>query len=95
MTQSLLPERRKRAGRMSLTPLIDCVFLLLIFVTTKLNAQCAMCKAAVEANLKDGGSAGAGLNQGILYLMAMPYIAMFLFGVFYYLQNKSKRYKSL
>ena len=74
---------------------INLVFLLLIFVTTKLNAQCAMCKAAVEANLKDGGSAGAGLNQGILYLMAMPYIAMFLFGVFYYLQNKSKRYKSL
>lgn len=69
------------------------VFILVIFVThtTKLNAQCAMCKAAVEANLKDGGSAGAGLNDGILYLMAMPYVAMFFFGVFYYLQKRNKQ----
>ena len=50
-----------------------------------------MCKAAVEANLKDGGSAGAGLNEGILYLMAMPYIAMFLFATFYYLQKRKKQ----
>ena len=62
-----------------------------IIVTKKLDAQCAMCKAAVEANLKDGGSAGAGLNQGILYLMAMPYIAMLLFGVFYFLQKRKKK----
>ena len=66
------------------------VFLLLITLTIKLNAQCAMCKAAVEANLKEGGSAGAGLNDGILYLMAMPYIAMILFGVFYFFQNRKK-----
>ena len=64
--------------------------LFLIIFTKNLNAQCAMCKAAVEANLKDGGSAGAGLNQGILYLMAMPYIAMLLFGAFYYLQKRKK-----
>ena len=70
---------------------INLIFLLLIFFAIKLNAQCAMCKAAVEANLKDGGNAGAGLNQGILYLMAMPYIAMLLFGVFYYLQKRKKQ----
>jgi len=66
-------------------------FLLLIIATRKLNAQCAMCKAAVEANLKDGGNAGAGLNEGILYLMAMPYIAILLFGVFYYFQKTKKQ----
>ena len=53
-----------------------------------LSAQCAMCKAVVEANLNEGGSIGAGLNQGILYLMAMPYIAALLFGIFYYLQKR-------
>ena len=37
MTQSLLPERRKRAGRMSLTPLIDCVFILLVFFMLQTN----------------------------------------------------------
>ena len=70
---------------------ISLLFLLLIFFVIKLNAQCAMCKAAVETNLKDGGSAGAGLNQGILYLMAMPYIAVLLFGIFYYLQQRKKQ----
>ncbi len=66
-------------------------FIVLIIFTTKLNGQCAMCKAAVEANLKDGGNAGAGLNQGILYLMAMPYIAMIIFGLFYYFQRRKKQ----
>ena len=67
------------------------LLLILLFFNTKLNAQCAMCKAAVEANLKDGGTAGAGLNQGILYLMAMPYIAVLLFGIFYFFQKKNKK----
>ena len=70
---------------------ISLIFFFLIFVTRRLSAQCAMCKAAVETNLKDGGSAGAGLNQGILYLMAMPYIAMLLFGAFYYLQKSKEQ----
>ena len=70
---------------------ITLIFLVFFSFTLKLNAQCAMCKAAVEANLKEGGSAGAGLNQGILYLMAMPYIALFVFGIFYYLQKRNKQ----
>lgn len=70
---------------------IYLVILFLITCTTNLNGQCAMCKAAVEANLKDGGSAGAGLNQGILYLMAMPYIAIMMFGVFYFFQQRNKK----
>ena len=71
----------------------NIIFILVLFVAhmPKLNAQCAMCKAAVEANLKDGGSAGAGLNHGILYLMAMPYVAMLFFGIFYYLQKRNKQ----
>jgi len=50
-----------------------------------------MCKAVVEANLKEGGSAGAGLNEGILYLMAMPYVAIILFGIFYYFQKRKNQ----
>ena len=65
--------------------------LFLLISINKLYAQCAMCKAAVEANLKDGGSAGAGLNEGILYLMAIPYIAIMLFGFFYFLQQRDKK----
>ena len=66
-------------------------FLIALVFQAKLTAQCAMCKAVVEANLKEGGSAGAGLNEGILYLMAMPYIAVLLFGIFYLLQKRKKQ----
>jgi hypothetical protein len=38
-------------------------------------AQCSMCRAGVASNLKDHTSSiGAGLNNGILYLMCIPYI---------------------
>lgn len=70
---------------------IITVCVLVVILTTKLSGQCAMCKAAVEANLKAGGSTGTGLNEGILYLMAMPYIAVFIFGIFYYLQKRNKQ----
>ena len=66
-------------------------FLILLVFHSKLSAQCAMCKAVVEANLKEGGSAGAGLNDGILYLMAMPYIMIIIFALFYFLQNRNQK----
>ena len=64
------------------------LFAVTFLSTINLNAQCAMCKAVVESNLKEGGSVGAGLNNGILYLMAMPYVAALLFGIFYFLQKR-------
>ena len=66
-------------------------FVIALAFHLKLSAQCAMCKAVVEANLKEGGSAGAGLNEGILYLMAMPYIAIIIFGMFYFLQKRNQK----
>ena len=45
------------------------------------EAQCAMCKAAVESNVNnDPNSVAKGINKGILYLMAVPYLLlMFIF----------------
>lgn len=45
------------------------------------EAQCAMCKTAAESSLKSNpNSIARGLNSGILYLMAVPYLAiMFIF----------------
>jgi len=53
-------------------------------------AQCAMCKAVVEANLNSGDDIGSGLNDGILYLMATPYVFVLLFSIFFYLQKRKK-----
>ena len=45
-----------------------------------LSAQCAMCRAVVE---QGGEEVAEGINSGIVYLMAFPYlvvaVAMFLF----------------
>lgn len=37
-------------------------------------AQCVMCKAQAEAQWEEDGS---GINTGILYIMAIPYIILF------------------
>ena len=33
------------------------------------QAQCPMCRMSAESNLKAGGTAGKGLNAGILFLL--------------------------
>lgn len=45
-------------------------------------AQCAMCKITAESGGQAAKSPVPGLNQGILYLAAVPYIA---FGVIAFL----------
>jgi hypothetical protein len=39
-------------------------------------AQCPMCKMSAEADLKNGGSDGKGLNSGIMYLLSLPYLLL-------------------
>ena len=38
------------------------------------KAQCAMCKATATTDLEGGQGVAEGLNEGIIYLMAFPYI---------------------
>lgn len=40
------------------------------------EAQCAMCKASVESSQGQKNSVAGGINQGILYLMAVPYVLL-------------------
>ena len=60
-----------------------------LFYNLDLFSQCAMCKAAVESNLDSGGLKGAGLNDGILFLMSMPYLAMLIFAIAFYYNKKT------
>lgn len=50
--------------------------LLLLFIPALADAQCAMCKAVAETDANQGGTAAAGLNEGILYLMVFPYLIL-------------------
>lgn len=51
-------------------------------------AQCPMCRTAAESNLKAGGSSGKGLNAGILYMLAMPYILVSTVGFLWWWNKK-------
>jgi hypothetical protein len=63
------------------------VFLLLLG-HADLLAQCPMCKMSAESNMRDGGTAGNGLNAGILYMLATPYL---LVGTLAYLWWRNKK----
>ena len=63
--------------------------LLTLAVPAASPAQCPMCKIAAESNLKNGGSAGKGLNTGILYMLATPYLIIGAIGYIWW-RNRRK-----
>lgn len=54
-------------------------------------AQCPMCKMSAESNLKNGGTAGKGLNTGILYMLALPYTLVGVIGFIWWKNNRRLR----
>ena len=60
----------------------------LIFVGLEVVAQCPMCKAAAESNMKEGGTSGNGLNRGILYLFFTPFTLAGVLGSIWLWQNR-------
>jgi len=66
-----------------------CMVLAVVF-TQPATAQCAMCSATAEAGVKDGNTEANGLNKGILYLLAAPYIAVAVVGYIWYKKYRRK-----
>lgn len=67
------------------------IALFLFFSADQSFAQCPMCKAAAEANLKEGGTHGLGLNTGILYLFLTPYFLVGSIGLIWWWRNRSAK----
>lgn len=67
--------------------LLVVVFLLLPMAG---EAQCAMCRAVTESSHQGGSSVGDGLNLGIVYLMAFPYLLLGGVGYAIYHYRKSR-----
>ncbi|GAB1856273.1 hypothetical protein MHTCC0001_11080 [Flavobacteriaceae bacterium MHTCC 0001] len=66
------------------------IILFSLFFSIKINAQCAMCRAVLES--EEGQTAAEGINNGIMYLMAIPYILVagigyLIYRKFYKLKN--------
>lgn len=60
-----------------------------VFVDTDLISQCPMCRMSAESNLENGGSEAKGLNNGILYMLSLPYLLVASLGFLWY-KNRRK-----
>jgi hypothetical protein len=55
-------------------------------------AQCAMCRSTLENNFSNGNPGiGAGINTGILYLLVLPYLAVFVLGYFWFKSSRNAK----
>ena len=63
-------------------------FLFSFFLFLQTNAQCAMCRAVLES--EEGQNTAKGINNGIVYLMVIPYILIGGLGYFIYKKLKNK-----
>jgi|GEM_PF-172730 len=69
------------------------LLLILWLVPFDAQAQCPMCRMSAESNLKNGGTDGRGLNAGILYMLAMPYMLVGFIGYWWW-RNRKKSVSS-
>lgn len=69
-------------------------FFLLVFLLFQMDglAQCAMCRTTVESTISNGRSnVATGLNTGILYLLAAPYLLVGAIAWMWFRQSKKEQ----
>ena len=84
-------ENRGKVGNFFST---NCFYLLFsTFFSLAANAQCAMCRAALagDSNTKKAEA----VNDGIVYLMVIPYLLVGIIGVLIYRMYQSKKKKAV
>ena len=72
---------------------ISCVLFILVATTVinpQVKAQCSMCTISAEQGTKNGNTQGKGLNSGIIYLLAIPYILIAGVGMLWYKNYRKK-----
>ena len=61
---------------------------LFLMLSVSSFAQCAMCRAALGG--KENNAQAAAVNDGIVYLMVIPYILVALLGIYIYKMKKKQ-----
>lgn len=77
------------------TLLILSILLIGVFFSTELPAQCAMCTLNAENSTTNGNTQGKGLNDGILFLLAIPYLIAVGIGVLWYKKYRKNQPKRI
>ncbi|WP_423146877.1 hypothetical protein [Rubrolithibacter danxiaensis] len=65
-------------------------FFFISLASFEASAQCAMCTLNAENSVQNGNTQGKGLNKGILYLLAAPYLAVAGVGFIWYRKYRKK-----
>ena len=77
----------KRKKGKSLQIVVFTIAFFLFPIASK--AQCAMCRAALES--EEGGVKAEAVNDGIVYLMAIPYVLVGILGYAIYKMRYSNK----
>lgn len=83
-------DKMKKSWVAAFSPLVKTGFYIVVafFFYLPVNAQCAMCRAALTG---DGNKAkAAAVNDGIVYLMVIPYLLVGGIGYAVYRMRKNK-----
>lgn len=62
------------------------ILLMFLLLSLPIDAQCAMCRAVLES--EDNTAVAEGINNGIVYLMTVPYILVG--ALFFFIYKKMK-----
>jgi hypothetical protein len=65
------------------------LFFVLLFYSFPASAQCAMCRAALEG--ENNTAKAEAVNDGIVYLMAIPYLLVAVIGYYIYRTQIGKK----
>lgn len=72
--------------------LLSIIFIVGLIMMPEAAAQCTMCKSNLEMARQNGGTnVGNTINDGILYLLALPYLIAGAFAFIYYKKYKQKK----
>jgi hypothetical protein len=70
--------------------LVGFLLLFSLLSSFEVSAQCSMCTLNAENSVQNGNTEGNGLNNGILYLLAAPYLAIAGVGFLWYKKYRRK-----
>jgi hypothetical protein len=84
------PKLEVRSERRTVKHFCSLFFVLYSFLfSISANAQCAMCRAALET--EGNAVKSQAVNDGIVYLMVIPYLLVGGIGYYIYLMRKKKK----
>lgn len=68
------------------------ILVMIVYSTKTVLAQCAMCTLNAENSVQNGNTQGMGLNDGILFLLAMPYLIAVGVGILWYRKYRRRNH---